>query len=293
MEYRVAELATAAGIAVDTVRFYQARGLLASPERRGRFAIYDSGHLERVRRIRSLLESGFSLAQIRSLLEGESAEQGPSSAQGSAAGVSTGTSSTSSTSSTPSAVTADDTDRELLAALAEKSVGVGTLSRAGLASETGVPEALIASAIQAGLISPLEINGEERFPRSDLEMVVSALEILGMGLPLDRLLELAAFHAANVDQLVEQAIDLFDDFVRKPLAQNTADGGSEVDPKNDEAVRRVFERLLPQATQIVALHFQRTVVTRALARLRGQGDSTALEMALEATGSARLEVQWR
>ena len=52
-------------------------------------------------------------------------------------------------------------------------------------------------------------------------MIVSALEILGMGMPLDRLLELAALHAANVDQLVEQAIDLFDDYVRKPRAEDT------------------------------------------------------------------------
>ncbi len=65
-------------------------------------------------------------------------------------------------------------------------------------------------------------------------MIVSALEILGMGMPLDRLLELAALHAANVDQLVEQAIDLFDDYVRKPRAED------------DEGVRRVFERLLPR-----------------------------------------------
>ena len=144
-----------------------------------------------------------------------------------------------------------------------------------------MPEALIASAIQAGLIQPLDIQGEERFSRSDLEMVLSALEILGMGMPLDRLLELAAQHAANVDQLAEQAIDLFDDHVRKPRGED------------EESVRRAFERLLPQATQIVALHFQRTVVARALARLRGRGEESALEKALEVTQAARLEVQWR
>ncbi|MFP6654607.1 MAG: MerR family transcriptional regulator [Myxococcota bacterium] len=267
MEYRVAELAVAAGVGVDTVRFYQARGLLASPRRRGRFAIYESQHLDRIRRIRSLLDSGFSLAQIRSLLEGESeaADLPGTDAAG---------------------------NRGLLAALAEKSVGAGTVTRRELADETGVPEALITSAIQAGLIAPIEIKGEERFSRSDLEMVASALEILGMGLPLDRLLELATFHAAHIDQLSEQAIDLFDDYVRKPHAENV-EHASDRTEQGEEAVRRVFERLLPQATQIVALHFQRTVVARALARLRGQGDSTALESALEATQSSRLEVQWR
>jgi DNA-binding transcriptional MerR regulator len=267
MEYRVAELATAAGVAVDTVRFYQARGLLASPRRRGRFAIYESSHLDRIRRIRSLLDAGFSLAQIGSLLEGESEATAPQAIEGAG-------------------------HRGLLAALAEKSVGVGTVSRSELAEETGVPEALITSAIQAGLIAAIEIKGEERFPRSDLEMVESALEILGMGLPLDRLLELAAFHASNIDQLTEQAIDLFDDYVRKPYTDNSENTGNQPE-QGEEAVRRVFERLLPQATRIVALHFQRTVVARALARLRGQGDATALELALEATQSSQREVQWR
>ncbi|MDQ3981976.1 MAG: MerR family DNA-binding transcriptional regulator, partial [Actinomycetota bacterium] len=33
MRYRVDELAARAGVSVDTVRFYQARGLLPQPER--------------------------------------------------------------------------------------------------------------------------------------------------------------------------------------------------------------------------------------------------------------------
>ena len=75
MEYRVEALAAAAGIAVDTLRFYQTRGLLPKPGRRGRVAIYGPGHLQRLRRIRSLVEQGFSLAQIGRVLEGD--EQGP------------------------------------------------------------------------------------------------------------------------------------------------------------------------------------------------------------------------
>jgi len=267
MELRVAELAHAAGVGVDTVRFYQTRGLIPAPERRGRFAIYSSEHLERIRRIRSLLDSGFSLAQIRRLLEVEIAADG-----GGGPG---------SRLADRAAASQPPEEKGLLEALEDQSLGSGTVSRAELAVETGVPEALIASAVQAGLIQPLEIQGEERFPRTDLEMVIAALEILGMGMPLDRLLELAAQHAANVDQLAEQAIDLFDLHVRKPRGED------------EESVRRAFERLLPQATQIVALHFQRTIVARALARLRGRGEESALAKALEVTQAARLEVQWR
>ncbi|MEM9174340.1 MAG: MerR family transcriptional regulator [Myxococcota bacterium] len=254
-------LAEAAGVGVDTVRFYQSKGLIPAPRREGRFAIYAETHLVRIRRIRALLDQGFSLAQIRRIVEDEAAGTAP-----------------------PAAPVGPE-DEGLLAALAARSVGEGTLSRAELAAETGVPEALVSSVIQAGLIQPIEVQGEERFPRQDLEMVKGALEILGMGLPLDRLLELAAQHAANVDALAEQAIDLFDDHVRTPLRET---GG-----EDEEEVRRTFERLLPRATQIVALHFQRTVVARALARLRGRGEESALEQALDATQSARLEVSWR
>ena len=259
MDYRVSELAEASGVAVDTIRFYQARGLIEAPVRRGRFAIYSGAHLQRLRRIRQLLDDGFSLAQIRRLLDGESdrADAGRADATASR-------------------------DAGLLEALAARSVGEGTVSLAELATETGMPEGLITSVVEAGLIQPIEIRGEQRFPRSDLDMVRGALEILGMGLPLDRLLELAAQHAEGVDQLAEQAIDLFDDHVRKPRGDD-----------DDEGVRLAFERLLPQVTQIVALHFQRTIVARALARLRGRGEEGALEQALEATRSARLEVQWR
>ncbi len=264
MEFRVSELAEAAGVGVDTVRFYQARGLIPAPERRGRFAIYGSAHLERLRRIRGLLDSGFSLAQIRQLLESDDSGERPA-----------GTSEAGAPPSTRGG------DRGLLQALAQRGVGEGTLGRAELASETGVPEALIASSVQAGLLKPIEIGGEQRFPRSDLEMLRSALEILGTGLPLDRLLELGGEHAHHVDRIAEQAIDLFDDSIRKPLGDD------------DEGVRRVFEILLPRVTQVVALHFQRTIVARALARLRASGDERALEEALEATQSARLEVQWR
>jgi DNA-binding transcriptional MerR regulator len=262
MELRVSELAEAAGVGIDTVRFYQARGLLAAPERRGRFAIYSRAHLERLRRIRSLLESGFSLAQIRQILCENASEPEAGGASRSRDGN-------------------GREERSLLEALAAQSVGEGTLSRAELASESGVPEPLIASSIQAGLITPIEIDGEARFPRSDLVMLQSALEILGLGLPLDKLVELGAEHAAHIDRLAERAIDLFDDAIRKPEGED------------EEKVRRVFERLLPEATRVVALHFQRTIVTRALERLRASGDARALEDALEITRSARLEVQWR
>ncbi|PXX69239.1 MerR-like DNA binding protein [Nocardia tenerifensis] len=73
-EYRVAELAEAAGVGVRTVRYYQERGLLAPPRRQGRHALYNHTHLERLTLIADLLGRGHSLEGIADLLT--SAEQG-------------------------------------------------------------------------------------------------------------------------------------------------------------------------------------------------------------------------
>jgi DNA-binding transcriptional MerR regulator len=71
VEYRIEELARAAGVAVDTIRFYQGKGLLDAPRRDGRITWYGPDHLDRLQRIRSLQQRGFSLTVIRRFLEGE------------------------------------------------------------------------------------------------------------------------------------------------------------------------------------------------------------------------------
>ena len=68
---RVEDLARAADVSVDTIRFYQKRRLLDPPAREGRIAWYGPEHVERLARIRDLQARGFSLALIRRLLDGE------------------------------------------------------------------------------------------------------------------------------------------------------------------------------------------------------------------------------
>ena len=55
MEYRIEQLARTAGVAVDTIRFYQGKGLLAAPRRDGRVTWYGDGHLERLRDRKSVV----------------------------------------------------------------------------------------------------------------------------------------------------------------------------------------------------------------------------------------------
>jgi len=257
MNYRVDELGNAAGLPVDTIRFYQGKGLIEPPRRQGRVVYYSERHLERLRQIRSLLEQGFSLAQI-----GRMADRG-----------------------TLEAAAAGAAEAALVDALVSHGEDERTFTRAELAVESGVAEPLIQAAVSAGLVEPLRVAGEERFSGADLEMARSALAMLGAGLPLGELLQLAVTHAANVRETTEQAIDLFDAHVRK------AQGNGE----HPERITETFRLLLPAVTRLVALHFQRTLVNRALDRLQDDAaaDREALREALAATESARLEVAWR
>ncbi|MFD7497833.1 MerR family transcriptional regulator [Streptomyces sp. NPDC059832] len=68
-EYRIEDLAHASGATVRTIRAYQDRGLLPTPERRGRANVYRDTHLSRLRQIADLLDRGYTLASIKELLD--------------------------------------------------------------------------------------------------------------------------------------------------------------------------------------------------------------------------------
>jgi DNA-binding transcriptional MerR regulator len=68
-EYSIDELARVAGTTVRNVRAYQDRGLIAPPVRRGRAGIYSEAHLGRLRIINQLLERGFTIANIKELVD--------------------------------------------------------------------------------------------------------------------------------------------------------------------------------------------------------------------------------
>lgn len=69
MDYRIEQLAEAAGTTVRNVRSYQDRGLLPAPRRDGRVAWYSEEHLGRLRLIGMLLERGYSLGNIAELVK--------------------------------------------------------------------------------------------------------------------------------------------------------------------------------------------------------------------------------
>lgn len=66
---RIGELAARAGVSIDTVRFYERRGLLpTAPRTEGGFRLFAPEMVGRVRFIRQAQELGFSLNEIGQLL---------------------------------------------------------------------------------------------------------------------------------------------------------------------------------------------------------------------------------
>src|SRR5260370_531019 len=125
MEYRIEQLARTAGVAVDTIRFYQGKGLLEAPRREGRVTWYGDTHVERLKRIKELQQQGFTLTVIQRFLAGE----------------------------------LEASDEALVAAVTRPSAPQ-TLTLGELAERSGVPEPLLMSLQQAGLLAPLEAGGE-------------------------------------------------------------------------------------------------------------------------------------
>lgn len=64
----IGKLAEAGGVGVETIRYYQRRGLLDEPERFGAIRRYGDPELRRLRFIRSAQAAGFTLEQIGELL---------------------------------------------------------------------------------------------------------------------------------------------------------------------------------------------------------------------------------
>lgn len=64
----IARLAAAAGVGVETVRYYQRRGLLAVPASGGAVRRYGKADVRRLRFIRSAQAAGFTLEEIGELL---------------------------------------------------------------------------------------------------------------------------------------------------------------------------------------------------------------------------------
>jgi DNA-binding transcriptional MerR regulator len=67
--YTIDQLAAHTGVPSRTIRFYQSKGALPSPVRRGRKAYYGPTHVERLELIARLQDRGLQIRAIRNLLD--------------------------------------------------------------------------------------------------------------------------------------------------------------------------------------------------------------------------------
>jgi DNA-binding transcriptional MerR regulator len=223
MEYRIEQLARSAGVAVDTIRFYQGKGLLESPRREGRVTWYAESHLDRLRRIKELQQQGFTLTVIQRFLTGE----------------------------------LEPSDEALVGAIT-RPPAPQTLTLAELAERSGVAEPLLASLQQAGLLVPVEGGEEPLYPADDLDAIAAGMKLIAAGVPLGALLELGKDYSAAVDRTARKAVDLFDRHVRERIQ---AEGGAT--EAAERRLLATFNELLEASSTLVRHHFERTVLRAA------------------------------
>ena len=70
----IGKLADAGGVGVETIRFYQRKGLLDQPTRESGIRRYGSEDVRRLRFIRQAQTAGFTLEEIKELLELDAGE---------------------------------------------------------------------------------------------------------------------------------------------------------------------------------------------------------------------------
>lgn len=213
--YSVVELAKHTDVSVDTIRYYQSKGILEKPERQGRNAVYSIAHVEQLASIKELADKGFTLAQIKTLQ-----------------------------------TTGGSADDPVLTTLIEEQAAHGVISRAQLLEQGGIEESMLSLAIDAGLLR--SVDDGSNFAASSVDMVKAAGKLLDSGLPLDAFADLAVRHAQHVERLVDAAVALYRFHV-----EPTLDG-------DRDAVAANVRSLLPAVTQLVAEHFSRTLVDRAV-----------------------------
>ena len=227
MEYRIEQLAQAAGVAVDTIRFYQGKGLLTAPRRQGRVTWYGDEHLERLRRIRSLQQRGFTLTVIRRFLDGE-------------------------------LETSDEALVEAVTHPASTGDADQSLTLEQLSQRSGVATPLLRSLEQAGLLLRLEGGEEARYPLDDLRALSAGLSLIEAGVPLASLMEVGAEHAASVERTARRAVELFDQHVRERI-QSTGRNQEEA----ERQLLELFNQLLEASGTLVRHHFQRSLLRAA------------------------------
>ncbi|GAA4060086.1 MerR family transcriptional regulator [Actinomadura miaoliensis] len=237
-EYRIDELARAAGSTVRNIRAYQDRGLLRPPRLRGRIGIYDDAHLARLRLIGRLLRRGYTLAIIKELLTAWETGRDV----GDVLGVEQVFTEPWSD-GVPGTVTLEELVRTFLP------------GRGGEAPEVA---RVVRRSVELGLIEP---DGD-RFRVPSPRLLHAGAELVAAGIPLDAVLDAAGRIRDDCDVIAGRFVDL----VREQVVRRHADVCAGATGDAADLARRVR----PLVKMVVDPFVARAVQTRVQALLDEQ-----------------------
>ncbi|MFB7555718.1 MerR family transcriptional regulator [Streptomyces brevispora] len=234
-EYRIEDLAHASGATVRTIRAYQDRGLLPTPERRGRANVYRDTHLSRLGQIADLLDRGYTLASIKELLEAWDAGRGLGGVLGLVAEV-------------HGPWTDERADRITRAELDVKFGGTSD-------------EQAVAEAVDLGVLERIPGRDDEFLVPSPQELAV-AVELYAAGVPLNAI----SGHLRELRGQVEQIASRFLEFTTEHVFARYLGHRPPTDAGAAEAASMV-RRLRPLAQQTVDAELARAMRTFATRHL--------------------------
>ena len=236
------ELARRIGMTVRNIRAHQSRGLLPPPEVRGRTGYYGPDHVARLELIQELQAEGFNLDLIRRLLDN-----------------------------------AGGSSSEVLRfkhAL-EQPFGAeepATMGVAELIAEWGTADPmLLMKSLSLGLVRQLP---DGRFQLPSPRLARAGRELLALGIPLERSLEILARVREQADRIAQIYVDVFLETKWAPFerAGRPAQGWPEV----QAALERMHPLALDSLVAVFGIAMQEAVEresSQALKRMAGdEGD---------------------
>jgi DNA-binding transcriptional MerR regulator len=219
-ELTIDELARETGMTVRNIRAHQSRGLLQPPEVRARTGYYSPEHVARLRLIQELQGNGYNLAAIKDLVT-----RGSGSSQD-----------------------ALDFARALLTPFEDERPEIIEASELAerFAGPDGDPKAL-RRAEKLGIVMPL---GEGRYEVPSPTLLRAGETLLGLGIPLDKALDVIEAVAGQADKVADAFVKLFLDRIWKPF-----DRAGQPEP-DWPTVLAALEQLRPLATEVLVAIFQ-------------------------------------
>nr|WP_042190181.1 MerR family transcriptional regulator [Kibdelosporangium sp. MJ126-NF4]CEL19145.1 Probable transcription regulator protein [Kibdelosporangium sp. MJ126-NF4]CTQ95053.1 Probable transcription regulator protein [Kibdelosporangium sp. MJ126-NF4] len=246
-DYRIDDLARVSGTTVRNIRVYQDRGLLPSPIRRGRTAIYTDAHLSRLRLVTNMLGRGYAFAQIAEMLAAWESGRSLADVLGleEAMGVPW-------SSELPAPITVRELRRmfgtQLTPGNTRKALQLGLLRRQG-----------------AGLVVPSP------------QLLEAGYELVKLGVPLDEVIELAGVLQREVDHVAALMVGLVRRYVLDPKGEDWLPSGDEV-PFYADVLRRLPPVVISALTAAVARSTERVIPDmvgdRLEALLRSSGQAS-------------------